>query len=101
MENLKVGIVGLGGIATRMHIPALATIPNVTIQAGAEINQQQAERTQRRFGIPHIYSSYEEMFSQETLDAVYICLCDGGKRAQLGAYQLNEEGYSAYVLKRD
>lgn len=74
MENLKVGIVGLGGIATRMHIPALAIIPTVTIQAGAEINQQQAERTQRRFGIPHIYNSYEEMFSQEPLDAVYICL---------------------------
>lgn len=34
-------------------------------------------------------------------DAVYVCMCDGGKRAQLGAYQLNEEGYSAYVLKRD
>ena len=34
-------------------------------------------------------------------DAVYVVMCDGGKRAQLGAYQLNEEGYSAYVLKRD
>lgn len=33
-------------------------------------------------------------------DAVYLCMCDDGKRAQLGAYQLNEEGYSAYVLKR-
>ncbi|MBT3830776.1 MAG: cyclic nucleotide-binding domain-containing protein [Gammaproteobacteria bacterium] len=33
-------------------------------------------------------------------DAVYITVCDGGKRSELGAYQLNEEGYSAYVLKR-
>lgn len=33
-------------------------------------------------------------------DAVYVCVCDGGKRSELGAYQLNEEGYSAYVLKR-
>ena len=74
MESLKIGIVGLGGIATRMHIPALAKIPGVTIVAGAEINQQQAERTQRRFNIPQLYSSYEEMYEQEPLDAVYICL---------------------------
>lgn len=33
-------------------------------------------------------------------DAVYVMVCDGGKRSELGAYQLNEEGYSAYVLKR-
>lgn len=33
-------------------------------------------------------------------DAVYVMVCDGGKRSDLGAYQLNEEGYSAYVLKR-
>jgi CRP-like cAMP-binding protein len=33
-------------------------------------------------------------------DAIYIMACDGGKRCELGAYQLNEEGYTAYVLKR-
>jgi CRP-like cAMP-binding protein len=33
-------------------------------------------------------------------DAVYVMVCDGGKRSVLGAFQLNEEGYSAYVLKR-
>ena len=34
-------------------------------------------------------------------DAVYVVACDGGKRCELGAYQLNEEGFNAYVLKRD
>lgn len=34
-------------------------------------------------------------------DAVYITACDGGKRAELGAFQLNEEGFTAYVLQRD
>lgn len=33
-------------------------------------------------------------------DAIYVTVCDGGKRCELGAYQLNEEGYTAYVLKR-
>lgn len=34
-------------------------------------------------------------------DAIYVTVCDGGKRAELGAYQLNEEGFTAYVLKRE
>jgi CRP-like cAMP-binding protein len=34
-------------------------------------------------------------------DAIYVMACDGGKRSELGAYQLNEEGYTAYVLKRE
>jgi predicted dehydrogenase len=73
-DIVKVGIVGLGGIATRMHIPALASIEGVEVVAGAEINPQQAERTQRRFGIPRIYSDFDEMLSVEKLHAVYVCL---------------------------
>lgn len=34
-------------------------------------------------------------------DAIYCVVCDGGNRSALGAYQLNEKGYNAYVLKRD
>lgn len=31
-------------------------------------------------------------------DAVYVIASDGGKRSELGAYILNENGFSAYVL---
>jgi len=33
-------------------------------------------------------------------EAIYIVACDGGARSKLGTYQLNEEGFTAYVLKR-
>jgi predicted dehydrogenase len=75
MENkLRVGIIGLGGIATRSHLPALSALPGISIQAGAEIDSYQASRTQQRFGIPKIYPDYREMLLQERLDAVYVCL---------------------------
>jgi CRP-like cAMP-binding protein len=32
-------------------------------------------------------------------EGIYVMACDGGKRAELGAYILNEKGFSAYVLK--
>lgn len=31
-------------------------------------------------------------------DAVYVTVCDGGKRAELAAYILNEKGFTAYVM---
>jgi predicted dehydrogenase len=74
MDQIRVGIIGLGGIATRMHLPVLMTLPAVNIQAGAEINSYQAERTQQRFNIPRVYDSYQRMFDEEELDAVYVCL---------------------------
>jgi len=74
MDAVRIGLIGLGGIATRSHLPSLASLPEVVVQAGAEINQVQAERTQRRFGIPRIYSSYQEMIRKEMLDGVYVCL---------------------------
>ncbi len=73
-EKLRVGMIGLGGIATRSHLPALAARPDVAIQAGAEIDSYQAGRTQQRFGIPKVYPAYQEMLEQEQLDAVYVCL---------------------------
>jgi predicted dehydrogenase len=72
--KLRVGMIGLGGIATRSHLPALASLPEVVVQAGAEIDSYQANRTQQRFGIPTIYPAYQEMLDIEHLDAVYICL---------------------------
>jgi UDP-N-acetylglucosamine 3-dehydrogenase len=74
VEKLRVGMIGLGGIATRSHLPALATLPDVTIPAGAEIDTYQANRTQQRFGIPKLYPTYQEMLEEEPLDAVYVCL---------------------------
>lgn len=75
MENkLRVGIIGLGGIATRSHLPALSVVPEVSILAGAETDSYQASRTQYRFGIPKIYADYQEMLLREHLDAVYVCL---------------------------
>lgn len=73
-ERLRVGMVGLGGIATRAHLPALAAMSDIAIQAGAEVDAYQASRTRQRFRIPNIYPTYEEMLERETLDAVYICL---------------------------
>lgn len=74
MDTIRIGIIGLGGIATRVHIPILMARKDTEIIAGAEVGDYQRERSQKRFHIRRVYSSYEEMIERETLDAVYICL---------------------------
>jgi predicted dehydrogenase len=72
--KLRVGLIGLGGIATRSHLPALTARSDVVVQAGAELDSYQANRTQQRFRIPKVYADYHEMLEKEALDAVYVCL---------------------------
>ena len=73
-EKLRIGMIGMGGVVTRSHLPALAARPDVAVQAGAEIDSYQAARTRQRFGIPKVYAAYQEMLEEEQLDAVYVCL---------------------------
>lgn len=90
-------MIGLGGIATRSHLPALSALPDVIVQAGAEIDTYQANRTQQRFGIPKVYSTYQEMLDKEPLDAVYVCLPNALHfQAALSAL---EHGYHVYCEK--
>lgn len=74
VDKVKIGIIGLGGIATRVHIPILRERRDTEIVAGAEIDDYQRERSQKRFNIRRVYSDYEQMMEKETLDAVYVCL---------------------------
>lgn len=74
MKKLKIGIVGLGRVASVTHIPVLKTLDYVEVAAGAEKNPERAKRVKNLFRLGKVYSSYEEMFCSESLDGVYICL---------------------------
>ena len=74
MRKLKFGFAGLGRIASSTHLPILKNFSEVEIIAGAERNAERGKRIQSLFGMRNIYSSYEEMYEKEKLDAVYVCL---------------------------
>jgi predicted dehydrogenase len=74
MKKLRIGIVGLGRVASKTHIPVLMSLNNAEIVAGAEENPERAERVKSLFGLNRVHGSYEEMYVSNSLDAVYICL---------------------------
>ncbi len=74
MRKLRIGIVGLGRVSTKTHVPVLRSLEDVEIVAGADNNPERAQRVKDLFGLRNVYESYEEMYSSEELDAVYVCL---------------------------
>lgn len=74
MKKVRIGIVGLGAITQRAHLPALSTIPEVEVAAAAEISPETGRKIAARWKIPAIYQDYNEMFQEAALDAAMICL---------------------------
>ncbi len=72
MTKTRVGVIGLGGIAQLVHLPILSKQPSVEIAAVAEINNNRRRTIAEKFGIEKTYSDYNEMLSENELDAVII-----------------------------
>ncbi len=72
MEQVRVGFIGAGGIASR-HIGDLLGFEDVAIVALADPAQERAQVQAARCG-GQVYTNYEEMLDKETLDALYICV---------------------------
>ncbi|UOR11586.1 Gfo/Idh/MocA family protein [Halobacillus amylolyticus] len=72
MNKLKMGVIGVGGIAQQRHIPAFAEMTEtVELTAIQDINIDRAESVATMFDIPHVFEKYEQLF--EVVDAVTIC----------------------------
>ncbi|WP_249870289.1 Gfo/Idh/MocA family protein [Oceanobacillus saliphilus] len=72
MKKLKMGMIGVGGIAQSRHIPAYLAIPEIVeITAVQDLDQTRAEEVAKKFHIPNVFANYEDLF--EMVDAVTIC----------------------------
>jgi predicted dehydrogenase len=72
-KRVRVGMVGVGGHAYRNLLPALTFLP-VELVAVADVNQELAQRTAAQHGLEHGYADAAEMYANEELDAVLICV---------------------------
>ena len=73
MNKLRVGIIGLGGIA-RAHGDAIATLDNVEVIAVADLFEDKRQQFMERYGVPKGYVSHVELLQDEEVDAVAITL---------------------------
>ncbi|QGJ69110.1 putative dehydrogenase [Planctomycetales bacterium 10988] len=70
---LRVGLIGVGGIARGQHLPGWAACSDVEVVAVADVSEEMRTSTAEKFNIPHTFSDYREMLSQAKFDIVDIC----------------------------
>lgn len=72
MSKLRMGIIGVGGIAQGRHIPAFQKLSDqVIITAISDVDEIRAKSVADKFNIPNVYQNYQDMFDE--VDAVTIC----------------------------
>lgn len=73
-KKLRIGIVGLGGIAQHAHMPGYEKLADqVEMVAGSDISEAAREKAAERFKLAKTYDDYMKMLENEELDAISVC----------------------------
>ena len=73
LKEIKVGIIGAGGIACSVHIPNYQKIENVHVIAVADIKPEVAENAANRFNISNVFTDWEDLLEIDEIEAVSVC----------------------------
>ena len=73
MSNVRVGIIGSGGIAQSVHFPGYKATEGCEIVACCDVFEGTARKAADKFNVPAVYTDFNEMLRREKLDAVSVC----------------------------
>ena len=72
MQTIRLGYVGCGFMAQKVHIPNFSSIHGCELVALAEMRPKLGEKVQKRFGIPKLYRHHAEMLVDPEIDAIAV-----------------------------
>jgi len=74
MRDVKIGIIGCGGIANGKHMPSLSKLPHAKMVAFCDIIVEKAEDAKKRFGTPDakVYADYHELLKDPEIEVVHV-----------------------------
>jgi len=70
---LRIGLVGVGAAAQVNHIPALRKIEDLELVALCDRDHDKVARVAQKFQVPRSYTRFEELLSDEEVQAIDIC----------------------------
>lgn len=71
IKNTKIGLVGAGRFG-RLILSILHDLADVQLVAVCNRTVSKAEKVAQDFGIPHVFSDYQEMLDQVPMDACFV-----------------------------
>jgi len=74
-NTVRVGIIGCGAIAQRLHVPDYAHCPQAQITAFCDTNRDKAQALADQYAPDaKIYTDYKRMLAEDSCQAVSVCL---------------------------
>jgi predicted dehydrogenase len=75
VKSINIGLIGIGLVATRAHIPAIKKTREAKLVAVADIDEKKLRIVRKRMGESiRLYTDYRKMLTQEDIDVVIVCL---------------------------
>lgn len=71
-QALRVGLIGLGGAAERIHVPALRQVAGLELSGGCDPSTEARANAQSRFGLAGVFESTEQLLAAQKLDVVVV-----------------------------
>ena len=74
-SQVRVGIIGCGGIANGKHMPSLAKVPNAEMVAFCDIVEDRAQSASKEYGAAgaKVFTDYHKLLSDGGVDVVHVC----------------------------
>jgi predicted dehydrogenase len=72
MARLKIGYVGAGYMAQKVHLPNIQGLPELELAALAEVRPELGKMTAERFRIPKLYRNHLELAADKDIEAVAV-----------------------------
>ena len=72
MEKVRLGYIGCGFMAQKVHIPNFTSIPDCELIGLAEVRTELGKQVQSRFGIPQLYRDHDELAQNADIEAVAV-----------------------------
>ncbi|MBI3695729.1 MAG: Gfo/Idh/MocA family oxidoreductase, partial [Acidobacteria bacterium] len=69
---VRTAIIGLGGVAERIHIPACRAVGAIELVGGAEPDAETRRRMAQKFGLKAVYPDAATLLQEEKPEAVII-----------------------------
>jgi len=70
---IRIGVIGLGQIALKAHLPGYAKTEGCHLAAIYSQREAHAKQVAMQYGIPHIFKDWRRLLESDTVDAVSIC----------------------------
>jgi predicted dehydrogenase len=71
LDKVKIGVVGLG-LVSSAHIKGYMSHPGAEVVAVCDLDEPQAQKVAKQFGIPKYYTSYTEMLTDPAINTIDI-----------------------------